>query len=156
MKKLVFLTALLAAILGKPALADVRVGVGTDAWAVSGYAVDAYNRVYWSNWDFLVNANVTFDAKINRHIAMGARLGFLFDITAGVPGLMTDFEFRFIPARELYIEALAGPWLIVLDEPIRLHAAFGIGYRGENVHVGLEASYLSPAPMIGVRLAFPL
>lgn len=159
MKTMMLLASLLGALTtgDADAHAELRLGVGADFWADRGpyYSL----RGNWTDGrnQFLIDVHLSIDGEVNEFLSLGARTGFFLAVPSITPGVPLDFEVRITPIRKLYIEALVGPWLLIDDPaPIRLHASFGFGYRGRGFQIGLEASYLAPSPMLGVRIGFPI
>jgi hypothetical protein len=133
--------AFLAALLS-PSIANagVRVGLGGD---------------YWVNRSGLFNLTLTAEGAVTRVIRVGGRFGALVTTSPNTFGVPLDLSLRASLARgRVYVEGLAGPWILFQNDPVRAHVAFGFGISGGGFQIGLEVGYLTPAPIAGLRLAF--
>lgn len=156
LKRLIVLAALFGAL---PASAvEVRLNLGADLWGSHGYYWNPGYRAYFYDgyYNGVVSGTVSVGANLNEKFELGGRVGLMLITAPLVLGVPADFYVRFIPTRRLYLDGMVGPWFVLAQRPLRAHVGFGFGYRGDAVHIGLEAAYLEPAPMLGVRLGIPL
>jgi hypothetical protein len=87
--------------------------------------------------------------------AIGGRFGVLLATQSNTLGIPLDLSLRLTPRRTpLYLEALVGPWLFLGGDTFRGHGAFGFGFQGRSVSLGLEVGWLEPRPHVGVRLGW--
>ena len=132
-----------ALLLAPSARADTRLGLGADYW------IDNETGIF--------SLTGAIDTPVSRVFSVGGRFGLLLTSSPTEVGIPLDLLLRFEPRRSsLYLEALAGPWILFVDEPVRAHVAFGFGVRTGVLSAGLEVGYLDPDPVLGLRLAFNL
>jgi hypothetical protein len=121
------------------AAAGIRLGLGAD---------------YWVNHAGLFNLTLAVDGALTRNISVGGRFGALIVGDSPTPGVPLDLVLRAtVGGDRVYLEGMAGPWILFANDPVRAHAAFGFGLQGRSVAFGLELGWLSPRPILGVRLA---
>ena len=136
---------LLALVSLAPATAHavpLRLDLGADDWTV-GTA------------EF--NLTLAPSVRLARHITVGGRFGALLTSSPVEGGIPIDLDLRLSFYREhFYLEGLAGPWLYFTGDVVHAHAAFGFGLLAHRVSFGVEAGYLQPEAVFGVRLGFLL
>lgn len=133
-----------ASVLFAPALAHAAVRIGL-------------NGDYWVNRSALFGVSLTAEGAVTRHLSVGGRFGALAATSPNTFGVPIDVSIRAnLDRGRIYVEGLAGPWILFANDPIRAHVAFGFGIAGRGIQLGLEVGYLSPSPMAGLRLAFAL
>ena len=137
------LLLLLALVAGSAAhAASVRLQLGADDWVdVSG------------------EFNLTFavSTHLSRIFEVGARFGGFVTSSPTEGGVPLDLDLRLLPRRTpIYAELLAGPWFLFEHDPVHAHVAFGFGYRGGGLELGVEVGYLDPKPIFGLRVGFEL
>jgi hypothetical protein len=120
--------------------ANVRLGLGGDYW-------------------FTSRATFQFTLGVDTHLAgpvnIGGRFGAQFLTEPGGVGVPLDLVLRALLARRIYLEGLFGPWITFGEnEVIRAHVAFGFGVQTGALSFGLEVGYLSPEPILGLRLGY--
>jgi hypothetical protein len=120
--------------------ADVRLGLGADYW-------------------FTGRATFQFTLGVETHLAgplhVGGRFGALLLTEQSGLGVPIDLVLRANIARRVYIEGLVGPWITFGESDVfRAHGAFGFGLQGGAFSIGLEVGYLSPEPILGLRLGY--
>jgi hypothetical protein len=120
--------------------ANLRLGLGADYW-------------------FTERATFQLTLGVDTHLAgplhIGGRFGVQLLTEPGGVGVPLDLVLRAIVARRVYLEGLFGPWITFGEsEVIRAHAAFGFGIQAGALSFGLEVGYLSPEPVIGLRLGY--
>jgi hypothetical protein len=127
--------------LARPAQAlTLRVGAGADYWlAGDGTA--------------LFEANLGAMQKVFPHLSIGGRTGIDFATGPNLLGVPIDLQAH-IGFDHIYFEGLVGPWIFFANDPVRAHAAIGFGAYAGPLDFGLEVGYLSPSPLIGVRIGF--
>ncbi|HVO19704.1 MAG TPA: hypothetical protein VMU15_10635 [Anaeromyxobacter sp.] len=115
--------------------------------------------------DFLVDDNaggflgtLALDTGLARHVTAGVRFGLFMESGPTRLGFPADLRIRFRVHRNVYIDGLAGPWVVFGgDQHLRFHAGVGAGIiLLRKVTFGAELGYLDPSSMIGVRLGFAL
>jgi len=121
------------------AATNLRMGLGADYWFDNG-------------------ATFQFTLGVETHLAgplhIGGRFGALLVTDPNTLGVPIDLVLRANLARQFYIEGLVGPWLLFEGDTFRGHGAFGFGLQSDNLSFGLEVGYLSPKPMLGLRLGY--
>lgn len=134
-----------------PASADpvIRLGLGAD--------------YLFNNERGEFNLTLAVGAHIAPFVQIGGRFGaMILTETPDLPdqvGVPLDFFIRAnFNARRyygVYLEGLVGPWIYFGDaDPVRFHGAFGFGLRAGLVSFGIEAGWVDPDPMLGLRIAF--
>ncbi len=144
LRRAVPLLGTLALLLFPPvaSASEVRLGLGAD---------------YWVNRLGLFNLTLAVDGNLTRHLSLGGRAGALVTSLPNTFGIPLDLQFRaLLGDSRVYLEAMAGPWILFTSDPVRAHAAFGFGLATRSVDVGLELGWLDPGPIVGVRVAFNL
>jgi hypothetical protein len=140
------LPLLLALMLLLPAAAHavpLRLDLGVDDWTAGPTA------------EF--NITLAPSVRLARHIRIGGRFGALLTTSPTEGGIPIDLDLRLNFYRNrFYIEGLAGPWLYFSGDLVHAHAALGFGLLAGRVSFGLEAGYLQPNGVFGVRLGFVL
>lgn len=137
---------LMLALSAAPAAAatKVRLGLGADYWVEREAA--------------LFPLHLSVGGQLGRAVEIGGRFG-AFIVTPGTRvGVPVDFFLRVaFPRTPVYLEGLVGPWILFGEhDPVRAHGAVGFGVRMQGFSVGLEAGYLAPSSMLGLRLGFEL
>ncbi len=136
------LAALCALAWARPASASLALGLGAD------YITDPRDGAF--------QLTLAAETALARHLTLGARFGALWVTDPGRIGVPLDLRLRLRFSR-IYADGLVGPWIVFSDaDPLKFHAAFGFGILTNSLSFGLEVGYLSPSPIIGLRLAFPL
>jgi hypothetical protein len=88
-------------------------------------------------------------------VALGGRFGVLLATQPNTLGIPLDLSLRLTPGRTpLYLEALVGPWIFLAGDTFRAHGAFGFGFQGRSLSLGLEVGWLEPRPHVGLRLGW--
>jgi hypothetical protein len=96
------------------------------------------------------------ETHLARHFTLGGRFGVAWLTEPDRIGVPVDLRLRGRFGR-LYVDGLVGPWIVFDDDDaLRVHAGVGFGILTPSFSFGIEAGYLDPTSMIGVRLAFPL
>jgi len=141
-KRLLAGAFLLAALAwAHPAEASARIGIGAD------WLVDPSDGAF--------QVTLGGQRQLVRNLDVGGRIGVLLRTGPTELGVPLDATLTFRLGR-FYVEGLAGPWILFdSDDPLRLHAAIGIGVVARGMRFGLEVGYLDPSAMIGLRLAIP-
>ncbi len=110
---------------------------------------------YWMTESGVFDLTLGIHAHVARHIGVGGRFGVALvtsPSTVAIPlDLVLSAEFS-----RFYVEGLAGPWIVFEGQAVRGHAALGFGLRTRSLQVGIEAGWLDPKGIVGLRLAFPL
>lgn len=123
--------------------AGVRVGLGAD---------------YWIDDSAAFNFTLGVETRITGPLSVGARFGAALITDGNDVGIPLDIILRAnLAQNRIYIEGMAGPWLVFGrgdDDVFRAHAAFGFGLQGKAASIGIEVGYLSPNPIIGLRLGY--
>ena len=111
---------------------------------------------YWFRDRGLFDLTISVEGMIVGPLYIGGRVG------AGVLLYPQDRERVAIPIdvmigvliiNMLYIEAVAGPWLTIdTGDLLRGHAGLGFGFYRGLFWIGVEAAYLEPDAILGVRL----
>lgn len=124
-----------------PARADaaVELGLGGD---------------YWVDRGGLFNLNLKASTPLAGPLSIGGRFGALLATEANTFGIPLDVILRATFSRRVYAEAMAGPWILFHDDPVRAHVGFGFGLQGQTVSFGVEVGWLDPAAMAGLRLGW--
>lgn len=141
--RVISLAALAAALLvAAPARAGNSLGLGAD------YLVDPESAD--------LQLTLALESRLARHFTLGARFGAAWLTGPDRIAVPADLRLRGRFGR-LYVDGLVGPWIVFDDgDALRLHAGVGFGILTRSFSFGLEAGYLDPTSMIGVRVAFPL
>ena len=132
---------LLALLAPAPAHAALRLGLGAD---------------YWLTEQAGFQATLQPETRLAKKLALGGRFG-LF-VTGGPTELAVpvDLALRVTPGR-FYVEGLVGPWLFLSGgDVLHPHAGLGFGINAGDLSFGLEAAYLRPEGMVGLRVGFAL
>ena len=120
--------------------ATVRAGLGAD---------------YWIDQSAAFNFTLGVEGRITGPLSVGARFGAVLITDGNDVGVPLDLYLRANVARSVYIEGMAGPWIVFgRGDEFRAHAAFGFGLQGKAASIGLEVGYLEPEPVIGLRLGY--
>ena len=144
LKRLVIAAVLLGAL---PAAAmDARITLGADLW----------HHRYYNHYDGLLSGTLALGGAVSREVSLGGRAGVLLVTSPVIVGIPADFYVRYVPIPRLYIDGLVGPWFFLDESVFRLHVGGGFGYRGDGIQIGIEAAYLEPSALLGVRLGIPL
>ncbi|MFZ5446097.1 MAG: hypothetical protein ACOZQL_39285 [Myxococcota bacterium] len=117
------------------------VDVGAGTWLLEGLQGDVHLSVEQELLDFLV---------------IGARPGVSLTLTEPNPrvGFPIDLSVR-LKLAFLYLEGLAGMlWMPSSIDPIRAHAAAGLGLQLWKFRVGVEVGYLQPSLSLLARVGF--
>ena len=111
----------------------------------------------WIHQSAVFDLNLGVYTHLARRLSLGGRFGVALATSEPTAvGLPLDLVLRGEFSR-FYIEGLVGPWIWFVDyRPVRAHAGVGFGLRTRVVSVGLEAAYLDPDGIIGIRVAIPL
>jgi hypothetical protein len=125
-----------------PAHGEVRLGLGGD---------------YVSPDTGMFELLLSIDARLSAPLRLGGRGGVLLLSTPQTFGIPLDVDVRWLLLQNrVYLQALAGPWVLFQPHPVRLHLALGAGIQTEAISFGLEGGYLHPGAHIGMRLAVGL
>jgi hypothetical protein len=136
------LAALCALAWARPASASLALGLGAD------YITDPRDGAF--------QLTLAPETALARHLTLGARFGVLYVTDPGRLGIPADLRLR-VRFSRIYADGLVGPWIVFSDsDALKFHAAFGFGILTNSLSFGLEVGYLSPSPIIGLRIAFPL
>ncbi|MBZ4422638.1 hypothetical protein [Myxococcus sp. RHSTA-1-4] len=120
--------------------AAVRAGLGAD---------------YWMDQSAAFSFTLGVEGRIAGPLSVGARFGAALITDGNDVGIPLDLYLRANVARSVYIEGMAGPWIVFgRGDEFRAHAAFGFGLQGKAASIGLEVGYLDPEPIIGLRLGY--
>jgi hypothetical protein len=120
--------------------AAVRVGLGAD---------------YWIDESAAFSFTLGVEGRITGPLSVGARFGAALITDGNDVGIPLDLYLRANVARSVYIEGMAGPWIVFgRGDEFRAHAAFGFGLQGKAASIGIEVGYLDPNPVIGLRLGY--
>jgi hypothetical protein len=140
------LPVLLCSLLAAPAAraVEVRLNLGADWW------VEPQRAIF--------PLQISLGAQVSRALELGGRFGAYVVTPNTQVGVPADFFLRVeVPRTPLYFEGLVGPWFLFdSSEFVRPHAAVGFGADLGGVSLGLEAGYLYPSGMIGLKLGFNL
>ncbi len=117
--------------------AEVRLGVGAD---------------YWFQHRGLFALTAAVETHLTRRISLGGRFGGLVTSTPNELGVPVDLQLR-VDIDRLYLEGMAGPWILFTNHPFRFHGAFGFGLQTGDVTAGVELGWLDPSPIAGLRVA---
>lgn len=122
--------------------ATVRAGLGASYW------LDQESALF----DFTLG----LEGRIARPVSAGARFGVALITEGNDLAIPLDLTLRFHPGgAPIYLEGLVGPWIVLgRGDALRVHAAFGFGFERQGFSIGLEAGYLDPSPIIGVKLGY--
>ncbi len=132
---------LISALAPSPAAASIRLGFGTD---------------YWFNRGGEFNFTAAPLASLMRGLEVGGRFGVLVATDPAIAGLPLDLQLR-VSFAQAYIEGSAGPWILfVSDRPLRAHFSFGMGLQTRALAFGIEAGWLDPNAILGLRLSLKL
>jgi hypothetical protein len=120
--------------------ANVRLGLGADAW--------------FEDRGGLFSLLVGVDTRLAGPLSIGGRFGATLATGVDDVAVPLDLVLR-LNFRNAYVEAMGGPHIFFdSDEHLRGHAAFGFGLQSGALSFGIEAGYLDPAPVLGLRLAY--
>ncbi|NMO20803.1 hypothetical protein HPC49_26495 [Pyxidicoccus fallax] len=110
---------------------------------------------YWIDQSAAFSFMLGVEGRIVGSLSAGARFGATLITDGNDVGIPLDVYLRANVARSVYIEALAGPWLVFgRGDEFRAHAAFGFGLQGKAASIGIEVGYLEPEPVLGLRLGY--
>jgi len=88
-------------------------------------------------------------------VSLGGRFGALLATQPNSLGIPLDLSLRVTPRRTpIYLEALVGPWIFLEGDTFRAHGAFGFGFQGSSLSLGIEVGWLQPRPHVGLRLGW--
>jgi hypothetical protein len=111
---------------------------------------------YWVDTSAVFDLNLAPGVRLGRRVTLGGRFGVALATSPSVIGIPVDLFVRGEFSR-FYVEGLVGPWIWFVEErPVHAHVGVGFGMRTSFVNFGLEAGYMDPNGMIGVRVAIPL
>jgi hypothetical protein len=122
------------------AAATIRLGLGAD---------------YWFNGHGEFNFTLAPMVKLSHAISVGGRFGVALITAPATAGIPIDIQIR-VSIEQLYLEGSGGPWILFTDSPVRAHGAFGFGLQSGIVSFGIEAGWLDPSALLGVRLGLRL
>lgn len=122
--------------------ASVRAGLGASAWLDQGTAL----------FDFTLG----IEGRIAAPVSAGARFGIALLTEGNDIAIPLDLTLRLnLTSAPVYLEGMVGPWIVLdRDDALRVHAAFGFGFQRRAFSIGIEAGYLDPDPIIGVKLGY--
>jgi hypothetical protein len=120
--------------------ATFRLGLGAD---------------YWMTESGVFDLTLEIEARVARHLGVGGRFGVALVTSPSTVAIPLDLVIAGEFSR-FYIEGLAGPWIVFEGSAVRAHVALGFGLRTSSLSVGIEAGWLDPMGIVGLRLAFPL
>jgi hypothetical protein len=121
---------------------NVRLGLGADAW--------------FEDHGGLFSLLVGVDTHLAGPLSVGGRFGVALATGPDDVAVPLDLVLR-LNFRNAYVEAMGGPHIFFdSDEHVRGHGAFGFGLQNGALSFGIEAGYLDPAPVLGLRLAYRL
>jgi hypothetical protein len=110
---------------------------------------------YHMNSGALFNLMLGVDVPVVGPLSLGGRFGVLLATANNALGVPLDLvlraNFRDVP---IYIEGLVGPWLVFQGDVFRGHGAFGFGFQGRGLSLGIEVGWLDPSAHIGLRLGW--
>jgi hypothetical protein len=119
---------------------NVRLGLGADAW--------------FEDHGGLFSLLVGVDTGLAGPLSVGGRFGVALATRPDDVAVPLDLVLRLNFSRA-YVEAMGGPHIFFdSDEHLRGHAAFGFGLQSGALSFGIEAGYLDPAPVLGLRLGY--
>jgi hypothetical protein len=122
--------------------ASVQLGLGADYW----FEPD----------EGMFQLTLAVDTPLARNVTVGGRFGALVTSGPNDVAVPLDLRLRF-RMQATYLELLGGPWIFFQgDQAVRGHGAIGFGLVRGSVSFGVEAGYLHPSAVAGVRLAFRL
>ncbi len=110
---------------------------------------------YWFEQSGVFDFTLGISTHVARHLSVGGRFGAALVTSPSTVAIPLDLELRGDFSR-IYVEGLAGPWILFQGDAIRAHVAAGLGVRARGVSVGLEVGYLDPNGILGLRVAFAL
>jgi hypothetical protein len=88
-------------------------------------------------------------------LSIGGRFGALIATRPNDLGAPIDLVLRLRFGRTpIYVEGTAGPWIFFGGDTFRGHGAFGFGFQGRSISLGLEVGWLDPKALIGARLGW--
>ncbi len=131
---------LLVGLTPSTAAASIGLGFGAD---------------YWFNGTSEFNFTAAPMLSLTPGVSLGGRFGMLLVSSPATAGVPLDLQLR-ISIRQLYLEGSFGPWILFADHPVHTHAAFGFGLQTGIVSLGVEAGWLDPSALLGVRLGLRL
>jgi hypothetical protein len=122
--------------------ASVRAGLGASYW------LDQESALF----DF----TLAVEGRITGPVSAGARFGVGLITEGNDLAIPLDLLLRFnLTSAPVYVEGMVGPWIVLgRGDALRVHAAFGFGFQRQGFSIGLEAGYLDPSPLIGVKLGY--
>jgi hypothetical protein len=122
--------------------ASVRAGLGASYW------LDQQSALF----DFTLGV----EGHITGPITAGARFGVALITEGNDLAIPLDLTVRAnLTSAPIYLEGMVGPWIVLgRGDALRVHAAFGFGFQRREFSIGLEAGYLDPSPIIGVKLGY--
>ena len=121
---------------------NVRIGLGADAW--------------FEDHGGLFSLLVGVDTGLAGPLSVGGRFGVALATGPDDVAVPLDLVLR-LNFRSAYVEAMGGPHIFFdSNEHLRGHAAFGFGLQSGALSFGIEAGYLDPAPVLGLRLGYRL
>ncbi|MFN0062790.1 MAG: hypothetical protein ACKVPX_09755 [Myxococcaceae bacterium] len=110
---------------------------------------------YWLTQQGIFSFTASLRAPIvPRQFSVGARFGGMF-LTPTTGGIPVDLHLR-LDISEFYLDGLVGPWFLFTTAPVRVHAGGGFGWQRGIIMVGLEAGWLAPSALLGLRVGFRL
>jgi hypothetical protein len=110
---------------------------------------------YWMTESGVFDLTLEIETFVARHLGVGGRFGLALVTSPSTMAIPLDLVIAGEFSR-FYVEGLVGPWIVFQGSAFRAHAALGVGLRTRSLSVGLEAGWLDPEAIVGVRLAFPL
>jgi hypothetical protein len=122
------------------AAASIRLGFGAD---------------YWFTGTSEFNFTATPTLSLTPGVSLGGRFGMLLVGSPATAGVPLDLQLR-ISIQQLYLEGSFGPWILFADHPFHTHGAFGFGLQTGIVSLGVEAGWLDPNALLGIRLGLSL
>jgi hypothetical protein len=137
--RILMLTAALAAIPSTASAVEIRLGLGAS---------------YWFERTGLFDLTLGVNGRIVGPLYIGGRVG--AGVTTSGPNVIIPINLVvgvIIVEGLLYIEGMGGPWIAIdTGDTLRGHGALGFGFLRGMFWVGVEAGYLEPDAILGVRL----
>jgi hypothetical protein len=128
----------------RPAEAGVALGLGADYW------VDPEVGAF--------QATLALDTPLAKRVTVAARFGVAVTSGPNDVAVPIDLRLRMWTRSRLYFDALVGPWLYFGGgDWLRAHVGVGFGLLSKGgMSLGLEAGWLDPSAIVGIRLGFRL
>jgi hypothetical protein len=145
---------------GLLAAAVLTLVVGSGAFAQRSDAADFHLGLganYWLVERAVFNLDISVTFGVASYLSVGGRFGGLITTAPAAAGIPLDLLLHVaLGSSRLYLEGVAGPWLLFEGDVLRAHAGIGFGITAGPLSFGAEVGYLDPRAMVGGRLMFRL